>query len=377
MPQTLAPPAAASSPEQKPQLKAQPSPTIEAELADIAVEPVVEQIPEIPKDTSPVQFIGGMQHDQSKNGTVLSYIQSTGRITLSPLPNRDTKGIPWRTRVHTGRTDEVVVSPKALLRTTDEETTAITSLAQEARADEVITALEGQPEKVTLIGQSADVQPAVIAVHKRPDLFKNLILAFPSGMPKKSKRSEYLRLAASKIAEGKNINPKPVIEPENSYYPPMPTSASELGRLAMRRFKGSGGLRALASTMTGYQGGLLHELRQRGNAPGVSMLLGTRDWVGRPEKVIEGLKSADDVDFLLIVNSSHGLKGRKDLTGRMIELTDMMEARSQERKAARVRGEDFDPGSLADRLIFLEEGPYKVSEEEQEKLRELAHNVPD
>lgn len=359
MPQTLVPPPAASGHEGEPRIKPQLTASIEASLADVALlEPaVVEQIAEPPKDTSPVQFMGGTLHDQPKNGTVLDYIESTGRPTLPPLPNRDTKGMPWRTRIHTGQADEVVPAPRALLRTTDEEVTAITSLAQEARADELIESIEGQPEKVTLIGQSADAQPAIVAVHRRPDMFKNLILAFPSGIAKKQRRSEYLRQAATDISKGKAKEPELVIQPENDFSTPLPDSPAELGRLTIRRFKGSGGLRALSSTMSGYQGGLLHELRQGDNAPGVSMLLGTRDPVGRPDRIIESLKSADDVDFLLIVRSTHGIQGRKDLMNKVLELTDTMEARTQARKEAEARGEKFDPGSLADRLIFIDEGP--------------------
>jgi pimeloyl-ACP methyl ester carboxylesterase len=353
-----------------------PSAEVEAEIADIALEPIVEQVPEPPKDTSPIQFMGGTLHDQPKNGDVLSYVESTGRTTLAPLPNRNTKGMPWRTRIHMDQADEVVLAPKALLRTTDEEVKAITSLAQEARADELIESIEGQSERITLIGQSADAQPAVVAVHRHPDRFKNLILAFPSGVAKKQKRSEYLRQAAAQVARGKATEPKPVIEPENDFSTPLPESPAELGRLTMRRFKASGGLRALASTMSGYQGGMLHELRQNEHIPGVSMVLGTRDAVGRPDKIIESLKSADDVDFLLIVNSSHGIKGRKDLMDRLLELTDMMEARTQARQAAKERGEEFEAGSLADRLIFLEDEAYRVSEEEKERLRALARQVP-
>ncbi|HEX5455854.1 MAG TPA: hypothetical protein VFW77_00635 [Candidatus Saccharimonadales bacterium] len=376
MPQTLAPPPA-PSPEQEPHMLP-PSTPVEAELVAMAVEPTVEQIPETPKDTSPVQFMGGMLYDQEKNGNTLNYIESTGRPTLPPLPSRRTKGAPWRNRIHSSsQGEEVVIAPKALLRTTDEEVKAITSLAQEARADEVIAEIESQPERVTLIGQSADAQPALIAVHKQPDKFKNLILAFPSGVIKKRHRSEYMRQAASDIG-GRRDEPifKVVVEPENNFDVQMPDSASETGRLMMRRFKGSGGLRALSSTMSGYQGGLLHEVRQNEDAPAVSMVLGTKDRVGKPDRILESLKSADDVDFLLIVNSTHGIQGRKDLMDKILELTDIMGAQSQKRKEAKAKGERFDPGSLADRLIFLDEDDYRVPEEEQERLKELARQVP-
>ena len=166
------------------------------------------------------------------------------------------------------------------------------------------------------------------------------------------------------------------VSPENSFEDPKPSSFRALGKLASRRFRDSGGFRALASTISGYQGGLLHELRQNKDAPAVSVVLGTKDMAMKPDRIIKSLKSAEDVDFLLIVNSTHGIKGRKDLMKKILELTDVMEAQLKAKKLSERRGEVFEPGSLDDRLIFIEDGPYSVSKEEQNRLKEIASQIP-
>lgn len=333
------------------------------------------ELNKLPRDTNPVLYMGGTLHGEKENWLASELIQSRGRRIIAPLADRITKNIPWRNEVHTDNGVKSASGPGALLEAPKKQTKAIVAAVQKARAKEVIAHAESQPEKVTLIAQSADAQPAMIAAHEKPEFFGKLILVFPSGVDKKEEVFAYSKRAA-KHPRGEKA-PKTLVDPENNFEDPKPSSLRELGKLARRRFEGSGGWRALMSTISGYQGGLLHEMRQKEDAPAVAMVLGVNDLVAPPEQVLKSLKSADDVDFLLIVNSTHGIKGRKDLMDEILELADVMEAQSQAQEAAKARGEEFNPGSLADRLIFLDEGPYSVPEEEQERLRALADQVPE
>ena len=327
------------------------------------------------RDTSPVLFMGGTLHDNEKNRFALRFIEKNGRKVLAPLEDRLPSAAPWRNRVRSTGSDKIVSAPLALLEAPKEETEAIISLTQEARSDELISHVENETDAITLIAQSADAQVATIAAHKRPDLFSKVVLVFPSGMDKKETTFAYSKQAVNELKNRKKSSKMPV-NPENIFEDPKPSSLRELGKLAARRFQGSGGFRALSSTISGYQGGLLHELRQKKDAPVVSMVLGTKDMAMKPERIIKSLRSAEDVDFLLIVNSTHGIKGRKDLMEKIIEITDVMEAHSHARKSDEKREEVFDLGPLEDRLIFIQEGPYSVPKEEQERLREIASHVP-
>jgi hypothetical protein len=101
-------------------------------------------------------------------------------------------------------------------------------------------------------------------------------------------------------------------------------------------------------------------------APGVSLVLGLDDWMIRPERVLESLNSAEDVDYVLITDTPHGVNGRTDVMDEIMKLFPMME----QAKEARKHGDPTE--SLADRLIFSD----TVTAEKREELRRLAALIP-
>lgn len=335
------------------------------------------ELNDAPRDTNPVLYMGGTLHGEKENWLASELIRSKGRRIIAPLADRITKNIPWRNEIHTDNGAKSVPGPGALLEASKKQTKAIVSAVQKVGAKELIAHLESQPEpeRVTVITQSADAQLTMIAAYERSELFGKLILVFPSGVDKKEETLAYSKRAAEYI-RGEKAS-KTLVDPENNFAEPKPNSRRKLGKLAWSRLKSSGSWKPLVATISGYQGGLLSEMRQKEDAPSVAMVLGTNDLVAPPDRVLKSLKSADDVDFLLIVNSTHGIKGRKDLMDKILELADVMEAQSQARETAKAHGEEFDPGSLADRLIFLDEGPYSIPKEEQERFRVLAEQVPE
>lgn len=342
-------------------------PTVEREpyslQSPIEADPGIEQ--------TLISFLGGMGYDREKHQTALNYFHSLGRTTLSAMPDPDMNSYPKGYRVVSTETGTKVMSrPFAYLETAKPDVVLIASRQQEARADELIEHIEHETsEPVTHIAQSADAQNAVLAAHKRPDLFKNLVLMFPSGMVKKQSRTEYLRQIASSVREEKSE--KDMIPPENDYEAMIrPTSIRE--RVKSGRFKKSGGYPVAASAIAAYNSHLLHETRQKENTPGVAMVLGLKDKMMRPDRIIQSLVSASDVDYILVTNTSHGINGRKDLATEVIQLSDMMDARNARRNTAHTQGETLEPESLAQRLLFMPDVP----EDQREKLRLLADAVP-
>lgn len=320
---------------------------------------------------TPISFLGGMGHDRELNQFVAGYFQqSLGRVTLTALAEPDTKSTPSGYRVISETGTRIMPRPFAYLETAKPDTLAITALQQEARAAELIESIKSQAaEPVTHIGQSADAQNAVIAARERPDLFKNLILLFPSGMVKKQRRTEYSRQIASSMRGEKT--PKDIVLPENDFLASTrPSSLRE--RVKSKRYKKSGGYALAATAIAADSRHLLHEMRQQEGAPGVALVLGLKDKMMRPDRIIESLISADDVDYILITNTGHGMNGRRDLAAELLRVEAMNDRRNEQRKAVRARGETFDPGSLSDRLVFMSDVP----REQQEKLKIIAANVP-
>lgn len=324
-------------------------------------EPNPTQQPDGPTapELSPISWLGGMWYDQEKNQNALTFFETLGRTAVSALVDRDSRRAPKGFRVvyATGST-RTMPRAAAYLRTTDPEMVLIASRQEEARADELIAHIEAEDKgPVTHFSQSADAQNAVLAAHKRPDLFKNVILLFPTGMIRKKYRTEYLREIGHRL-RGKDKEPPEVANPaENDFEASLRPTTLRKKVQAARRFKKSGGYAVAASGIAATNNYLLHDMRRQETAPGFSMVLGRRDRIGNPVRFLESLVSDDDVDYILITNTGHGTKGRKDLAKELLDLEARMNARNSERQAAHRQGNVFKPGPLRDRLLFLPGGP--------------------
>lgn len=312
----------------------------------------------------PVFFSGGFGYEEKRNGVASDYLRSLGHTALPPMPNQnlnDTSNM-YTVRLEDG-SEKSVPRQLTYFLAPRPETKLISSQTQEKRADELVEHIEDQgSEPVNGIFQSADAQNGLIAAHKRPDLFKNVILAFPAGLIKKDNVADYMpRMIKGAI---KNIGNKHT-PAESDDFEASTRPSSLMERRAEKRFKKTGGFNVASSVAVSYQNELLTELREQEDAPGVSLVLGLKDSMMSPERIIESLNSANDVDCLLITHTKHGINGNKKIMDRILELFPVME----EIKAKKKDGEDVGP--LSDRVFFTD----PVSEEDREKIMERVREL--
>jgi hypothetical protein len=316
--------------------------------------------------TPPIYFAGGHKYDQVRNGIVLDCIQGLGYPVVSPLadPVRDPYSsshdftIRWATGHESpaGLLQAYRLAPKRFV-------TAITSWYQEERAQELIDHLESQGrKKINGIFQSADAQNGLLAALERPDLFANLVLAFPSGLVKKEKMTEDQRRILKTMVSGKRMTDKS--SRADSFEP------KETWRKAFieKRRDKSGGSAVAASTAVAYQGALLSELRAKDNTPGVALVLGLKDTLFTPDRVISSLGCpAHDVDCILVTDTAHGMKGNREVMDKTLQLFSVMDEVKEKRRA----GKDVNP--LAERIFFTD----GVGESDRERILDLVKKRQD
>lgn len=304
----------------------------------------------------PIYFSGGYKYDEERNRRVADHIKSLGRRVIAPLPNPDRRDLPagCTIRYGNGRTSEV--SGWGAYRTTPSlfGAVAITSRWQEARAQQLVDHIEGQQHgaPINAIFQSADAINGVLAAFKRPDMFRNLVLAFPAGLAKRDGVAEYQRgmLSRARMNRGNPWRPYE-FEPRESAWQ----------ALRRHRHTQSGGAAVAASTATSYQPQLLHELRHGESVPGVALVLGLRDATILADRVIGSLVDPDnDIDYLLITNTGHGVRGHNQTMDAMLGVLPQLEAI----KAARNWNSGGSVGPLEQRTIFSED----VSAQDRERI---------
>jgi hypothetical protein len=297
---------------------------------------------------SPFIVAGGFGYEKKRNGVASDYIKSLGHVALPPLHDPAVARAPKTFTVQTddGATRTVrrqltyFLAPKP-------EVTLVSSQYQERRADDLIAHLEEHTQApVNGIFQSADAQNGLIAAHKRPDLFSNIVLAFPAGLVKKRSSTEYTRQMLKSAVRHRGPKHRPDRADD---FEATTRLKSVREKRKERRFSKSGGLAVASSVAVSYQNRLLTELRQDAGAPGVSLVLGMRDSMMKPERIIESLNDSNDVDCIFITNTKHGWNGSKQLMDQILDLFPAME----EIKAKRRTGQEVAP--LAHRISFAED----------------------
>lgn len=319
--------------------------------------------PETPPDTEIIAY-GGFGYDEERHQNLVNHIRVLGHTALDPLPDPDIDKAPkdYRVRTEDGY-ERRVPRQRVYLQAARPETTLITALQQEERAEELISHLETESSgAVNGIFQSADAQNGLLAAHRRPDLFKNIILAFPAGLIKKRSPTEYTRRMVRGAREHRGD--KRIILPEDDFELPIRKNSLR-ERKAEQKFRKSGGFVVAASVALTYQNHLLHEMRQNENAPSVSLLLGLKDAMMKPERIIESLDSADDIDYVLITNTQHGLNGDTKLLNKALDLFPKMD----ETNAKRHPGEALGP--LSERVLFTED----VADEDKDRILKLIRKL--
>lgn len=270
-------------------------------------------------------FAGGFGYDQQRNSRVSGYIADTyGYEALPSLPDQDLGNMNPNFTVIANGVSREVTRREALRLTGREEITAISSKYQETRAAELAAMLKRErPLGALAIFQSADAINGLKAMAEEPDLIDHAILAYPAGV---IRQPQFLKASLGVLKSGVSIRRSAEQTYQNNFE----------GDKKGRRSKAAANLVVASSVALTDQGELLAGIRSNRDSPGISMVLGMRDWMIRPERVISSLPSQDAVDSLLITDQPHGLNGRKNELKAWLDLVPAM----AEARVARNEGKD-------------------------------------
>jgi hypothetical protein len=300
----------------------------------------------------PVYFAGGFGYGAARNARALAHIAELGYATTPVLPDPDIQKADTTFQVVSAGAAARLSMRQAMRVAHKQEVELSVSNYQDGRADELITMLEkGGYNGVNAIFQSADALNGLLALHKRPDMFGNVILAYPAGLVRQPRPARASLGVLRSVASG--MLRKYVVPVDNSF-------EKLTGRFTSRP-KTAGGFVTAASVALSSQSALLSAARQRPDAPGVSLVLGLGDWMIRPKRVLDGLNAAHDIDYILVTNTPHGIKGRKDVMQKALGLFSLMER----------SGLHDGTLPLADRMVFMQDVPAS----KQDELREIAAKV--
>lgn len=286
----------------------------------------------------PKYWAGGFTYDQRLNGEGMDYLTKLGYDVVPALSDPDIKKADKAYTLHRFDTPAQVSTKKIANVASKPQVLLNISNYQLARAKELIKNLDNHGKApVDAIFQSADALNGLLAMHERPDLFHNVVLAFPAGIvkqqhPAKSSINLFRTIYVNSLKKHK--------VPKESSFEPIRDSL---------RLPKAGGRVTVKSAAFSYQRPLLTNLRRRKYAPGVSIVVGTKDYIYRPDRIIESLGSANDVDFVLVTNSPHGIRGHQEIMNAILALFPKMEQLKAQ------HGDAMKP--LAERLVFMDDVP--------------------
>lgn len=305
-----------------------------------------------PQEQPPIYFAGGFGYDQQRNAKVLGHIAELGYDTVPALPDPDPKNIDPNFSILANGQVRYITRRSAFGLASAPQVEQSVSSYQRARAYELIKSFEARGGNINAIFQSADALNGLIALHERPDLINNAVFAYPAGIINQPHPFKAAKGVIKSVGVGKQSRHQ---QYENFEHPEGDKP---------RRPKTAGGMVTAASVALSYQAPLLSEVREQPDAPGVSMVFGTGDWMIRGEQVFKHIKPTD-VDYILVADTPHGLNGRKDIMDKMLELFPMMEQAKQDRQSG------IEPPPLVDRLIFTD----TVSAADRAKFMQAAQGV--
>lgn len=208
-------------------------------------------------------------------------------------------------------------------------------------------------DRVDALLQSESAGHGLIAAYAAPEKFRNIVLAYPGGLSGKKKGFILGRLARDMFARRKH---QPI--PKNDFRYP-----DRLGRVkSMRMQLKAPGFREDAKALRhGHLPQMLHSLRQKKDAPGVTLVIGLHDGIFRLKDYFRNLVSAADVDRIIIIPGGHAIGGRKDVLAKILEqFSALDDARAETAHRP-----------LRDRIVF----PFEVSPRVMRRIYKLADAV--
>lgn len=234
-----------------------------------------------------------------------------------------------------------------------------------AEAAAMLTAVEHSGEPADAILQSQSAIAGIIAAYKQPDeliphnAFKDIVLAYPAGLIKHRLRLiEAIRRAVQDRRAWLHHSPS---REENIH---TKHSLVERARAIAYGLRPVARLRSALALGQALLGPMLHEIRQRPDAPGVTLLLGLEDHIFRVEEYLESLTASTDIDQIVIAPGPHSISGRPEILQLALD-------QLQVTKDMRARGVDISTIPLRDRIHF----PPNIDPKRREKILQLASEL--
>ncbi len=297
----------------------------------------------------PLYFAGGVGYDNERNEGVAAQLNELGYETVAALPNPEITSEDKGFKVTIG--DETLdISRREAYRVAHQpEVTDSISNLQSRRADELIAMLEHEGhDKVDAVFQSADALYGLLAMSRRPDLFENVVFAYPAGLVR---QPSIIQSAPGVVAAELMVRGKP-----------RHRLASWRDNFEGRghRPEGTGGFTTVSSVGLSQHNNLLHQVRQGENAPKIAVVVGTDDVMISPEGFFNGAISSGDVDLVRVTNTTHGINGRSEV------LKEDVLGSLERLRAIDTAG--FDPRPIVDRMEFSG----KVSKKRKTRILDAA-----
>lgn len=206
--------------------------------------------------------------------------------------------------------------------------------------------------RIDAVFQSESAGHGLIAVYTDPEKFHNVVLAFPGSIS-----GPQTGFIPGRVAKEALLQRQYRPTPDTDFRPSDRPRRIESLKAQLR----SPGFRedALALRYSALSS-MLHSIRQKENAPGITLVAGLDDQIFSFEAYLESLVSANDVNAIIVVPGGHAIGGRKDVLATILDQFPTME---------RARNEPL--LALRDRIIL----PPGIPEARVQKIHALADAV--
>ena len=204
--------------------------------------------------------------------------------------------------------------------------------------------------RIDAVFQSESAGHGLIAAYTHPEVFHNIVLAFPGSLS-----GPQIGFIPLRIAKDGMVRRQHRPSPDNDF-----RSQDQLGPAASIRMqlKSPGFKEDAAALRYSALAWMLHSIRQREGAPGVTLVAGLDDKIFELEGYLNSLVASTDIDRIVVVPGGHAIGGRKDVLATVMGQFPAMEA-------------DRARGPLRDRILL----PANTPVERTEKIMALADEV--
>lgn len=307
----------------------------------------------VPTDTPTVIFTPGAGF--GKEEPTAKKIAASGRDALSYSMSGLGKADQ---RYAVGRPGSLVEVDEASIFANTAEGDVVIPKQQMLQAEVLLHTLDQRGDgPVDAIFQSESAGHGIIAAYAEPSKFNSIVLAFPGSFEAQPERREIGRRMRAERRVAKEHRPSKGENFTKGF------RNKVLAARAMAQAMRSPGdfLTKAAGLQNSSLASLLHEMKQRDDAPPVTLVAGLDDNIFPLERYFETMVSSQDVDRIVIVPGGHAITGRPEVLDTILEQFPAMESLDEEFRAR----------PLKDRIVF----PEGISRERADEIFAMADRL--